>query len=301
MVKPPTRPALRYHGGKWKIAPWIIAQMPRHSTYVEPFGGAASVLLRKPPVEAEIYNDLDGEVVNLFRVLRDPPTAAELRRLLELTPFARAEFRWSYEPGVDALETAYKTIIRSYMGFSTDSVTRKTQTGFRANRARNKNNAGWGKHPAHEWATFADVIPDFVARLRTVVIEERDALEVIGTYDSPETLFFVDPPYMKATRGDNRHRHGYRYEMNDSQHRSLLFVLRQLQGKVIVSGYWSRLYADELSGWRTLQKAAYANCAHARTEHLWMNFPATAEPAPAVIQRPSRSTQPAFAQGEFTL
>lgn len=94
----PTRPVLRYHGGKWKLAPWVIQHFPPHQVYVEPFGGAASVLMQKPRVEAEIYNDLDDDVVNIFRILRDPAMAAELRRRLELTPFARTELRDSYAP-----------------------------------------------------------------------------------------------------------------------------------------------------------------------------------------------------------
>lgn len=86
------RPVLRYHGGKWKLAPWVISQMPRHSVYVEPFGGGASVLLRKEPLGAECYNDLDGQVVNVFRCLQDPESAEEIRRRISLTPFARQEF-----------------------------------------------------------------------------------------------------------------------------------------------------------------------------------------------------------------
>src|SRR3954470_24963100 len=93
------RPALRYHGGKWKIAPWIISHFPPHRIYVEPFGGAASVLLRKHRAYAEVYNDLDDWAVNLFRLLGDEQSAERLRRLLELTPFARTEFECGRELG----------------------------------------------------------------------------------------------------------------------------------------------------------------------------------------------------------
>lgn len=99
-----TRPVLRYHGGKWRLAPWIIQHFPPHRTYVEPYGGAASVLMRKPRSYAEVYNDLDGEVCSLFRVLREPASAVELRRLVALTPFARDEFALSYVPSPDPIE-----------------------------------------------------------------------------------------------------------------------------------------------------------------------------------------------------
>lgn len=101
-----SRPALRYLGGKWMLAPWIIQHFPPHQIYVEPFGGAASVLLRKPRVHAEIYNDLDGDVVNLFRVLRDPQAAADLIDRIALTPYSRAEFVASYEPTAEPVEWA---------------------------------------------------------------------------------------------------------------------------------------------------------------------------------------------------
>ena len=103
-----TRPLVRYHGGKWMLAPWIIAHFPPHRTYVEPFGGGGSVLLRKTRSYAEVYNDLGGEIVNLFRVAR--ARGEELARLVELTPFARAEFAESYEPAEDELEEARRLI-----------------------------------------------------------------------------------------------------------------------------------------------------------------------------------------------
>lgn len=116
----PRRPVLRYHGGKWRLAPWICAHFPAHRLYVEPFGGAASVLLRKPRSYGEIYNDLDGEIVNVFRVLRDNGHA--LRAALELTPFAREEFAESYMPHSDPIEQARRTIVRSFQGFGSAAV-----------------------------------------------------------------------------------------------------------------------------------------------------------------------------------
>ena len=117
----PSRPILRYHGGKWILAPWIISHFPPHRVYVEPFGGAASVLLRKPRSYAEVYNDLDREIVSLFRVARE--RGEELRRALELTPFARQEYLEAWHPSDDPLEQARRTVIRAYMGFASAAVT----------------------------------------------------------------------------------------------------------------------------------------------------------------------------------
>src|SRR5690606_37285917 len=111
------RPVLRYHGGKWNLAPWSISHFPKHRIYVEPFGGAASVLLRKPRTDSEVYNDLYGEVVNLFRVLRNPTQARELIRIVTLTPYSRQEFEDAYIADGDPIEQARRTLVRAYLGF----------------------------------------------------------------------------------------------------------------------------------------------------------------------------------------
>src|ERR1041385_959981 len=123
-VESPTRPVLRYFGGKWMLAPWIIEHFPAHRTYVEPFGGGASVLMRKPRSFGEVYNDIDGEIVNVFRMIQREHRA--LQALLAATPFARDEFDLAYVPTDDPLEQARRTIVRSFMGFSAVSVSRKS-------------------------------------------------------------------------------------------------------------------------------------------------------------------------------
>jgi DNA adenine methylase len=151
----PTRPALRWHGGKWKLAPWILTHFPRHRTYVEPFGGAASVLLRKARSHAEVYNDLDDWVVNLFQVLRNEAMASRLIAQLRLTPFARSEFetvREIDEAVGDPVECARRLIIRSFMGFGSNAHSGRT-TGFRANTSR------LGTTPAEDWANYPDRAP----------------------------------------------------------------------------------------------------------------------------------------------
>lgn len=255
-----SRPLLRWHGGKWLLSPWIISHFPEHRVYVEPFGGAASVLLRKQRSYAEIYNDLDGEVVNLFRVLRSED-APKLIASLRLTPFAAEEFLAAYGPSSDPLEQARRTVIKAFQGFGSNAVHRKS--GFRSNSNR------IGTTPARDWANYPESLLSTVERLRGVVVLNRDAREVMSAHDGPETLHYVDPPYMAETRdagGD------YRHELTDDDHTSLLQFLTTLQGKVVLSGYPSPTYDDALSGWRRIQRAALADGARKRTEVLWLNF-----------------------------
>jgi DNA adenine methylase len=237
MVK---RPPLRYHGGKWKLAPWIVSHFPEHRVYVEPFGGGGSVLLRKPRSYSEVYNDIESEIVNLFRVLRDTEQAARLRAALELTPFARDEFVGAYdETDQDTIERARRLVIRGFMGFGSAAMTRTHRTGFRANSNRS------GTTPAHDWANYPRQLESFCDRLRGVVIENRPAAEVIAQHDSPETLIYADPPYVHDTRSFPRGASQpfcYKYEMTDDDHRALAEQLRGVAGKVVLSGYPCDLY-----------------------------------------------------------
>lgn len=260
----PRRPVVRYHGGKWKLAKWIISHFPPHRVYVEPYGGGASVLLRKSRSYAEVYNDLDGEMVNLFRVLRD--RGEELRAAIELTPFARDEFLQAYEKAADPIEQARRTVARSYMGFGSAAAS-GNKTGFRANSNRS------GTTPAHDWANYPDCIPALIDRMRGVVIENRDAIEVMRAHDGEQTLFYVDPPYVPSTRheGNPYCKKGYRFEMVDDDHRALAQFLRGLRGAVVVSGYPSALYDELFAGWNRVENCgAHADGAKRRTEVLWL-------------------------------
>lgn len=263
-----TRPALRYHGGKFRLAPWIIEFFPPHRVYVEPFGGAGSVLLRKPRAYAEVYNDLFDGVVDVFRVLRDPVKAAELERQLRLTPFARTEFEEAYEDAVNEIDSVRKTLIRSYMGFGATGVLGHI-TSFRRNSNRS------GTTPAHDWANYADALPSFTERLTGVVIESKPALELLAEFDTPDTLFYLDPPYVHSTRTlGNPHcaKHRYAYEMDDSAHRGLAELLHDVQGMVVLSGYPCSLYDDELfADWHRHEREAMADGARVRTEVVWLN------------------------------
>ena len=258
----PRRPLVRYHGGKWKLAPWILRHLPQHRVYVEPYGGGGSVLLQKPRSYAEVYNDLDGEIVNLFRVARDNGEA--LARAAELTPFSRAEFAEAYEPDGEPLEQARRTLIRAFMGFSSAGASGQ-MTGFRANSTRS------GTTPAHDWMNFPDHLRAVVQRLRGVVIESRDALDVMRHQDGPDTVHYVDPPYVHETRHMRERSQAYRHEMTDDQHRELAEVLTSLRGAVVVSGYRCPLYDELFEGWQRIDAAAHADGARDRVESLWLS------------------------------
>lgn len=263
-----TKPAIRYHGAKFRLAPWIIKHFPPHYCYVEPFGGAAGVLLQKPRSYAEVYNDLDGEVANFFRVLRDPAQRAALLEQLVLTPYARHEFELARETAVDPIERARRLCVRAQMGFGSSGATKGT-TGFRIDTKRAYSTA------QDLWAEYPDSLTAVGVRFSSVLIENKPAIEVMPAHDTHNTLHFVDPPYVLSTRTlDSAGRGYYRHEMTDADHEELLKLLNTLQGMVIVTGYESEVYNDMLSGWRVEKTSSRISAGRGtalRTEHLWMN------------------------------
>jgi DNA adenine methylase len=273
MTAPP-RPALRYMGGKWRLAPSITRHFPPHKIYVEPFGGGGSVLLRKARSYAEIYNDLDEEVVALFRVLRDRTQAAELARLVSLTPFARDEFNLTYKVADEPIEAARRLLARSFMGYGSTAVALRRRTGFRADSNRS------GTTPAIDWTNMPAAILAVAERMQGVVIENRPALSVMARFDQPDTLIYADPPYLHETRSRKRIRgaleHAYKHEMTEVDHAELLAWLRQCQSMVVLSGYPSQIYDDALSEWQRVTLPALADGARARTEVLWVSPAAAA-------------------------
>lgn len=258
------RPALRYHGGKWRLAPWIISHFPRHRIYVEPYGGAFSVGLRKPRSWVEVYNDLNGHIVNVFRVLRDSPD--ELERRVRLTPFSREEFL-SVTPErvdqeTDPIERARLVLLRSFMGFGSIGASLSKSTGFR-DRSRRSSTC-----PEHDWSNYPDHIKEFSERLSGVVIENQPGIDLIKRQDGPDTLTYIDPPYVLETRtGKN-----YDLEMSDEDHTELALVLHECVGKVCISGYKCDLYEDLYGKWRKVKKPTRGDKASVRTEILWMNY-----------------------------
>jgi DNA adenine methylase len=279
-----SRPVLRYHGGKFRLAHRLISIFPPHQIYTEAFGGGASVLMLKPRSAAEIYNDLDGEVVNVFRVLQNRRKAKRLTELLRLTPFAREEFKLSYKQARTDVERARRTIVRSFMGFGSDSITRMKAscagfntrlsstmgTGFRWN-ANERHTT-----PASDWRNFPNSIELFVERLQGVTIEHRDAADILRKMDTEDTLHYLDPPYPISTRqtvNGTSLKHRYRHEMLDSDHENLAATVMALRGMVVISSYASELYRRLYAGWNTLSwtSGQFCNASSKRTETVWLN------------------------------
>jgi DNA adenine methylase len=259
----PARPPLRYFGGKWQIAQFVLQHFPPHQSYLEPFGGGASILLLKPRTRIETYNDLDSGVVNFFRVLRERPE--ELVRLLQLTPWAREEYELSTESAGDPLEAARRFFVLSWMGIGMNAI-----DGKRSFRYVAKATGIW-KAPAMLWNL--DHLYQVADRLIGVQIMHDDAFELIPRFDQPDALIYCDPPYLRSTR--KKKSASYREEMSEEDHLRLAGMLNSLSASVVLSGYPSELYADlyEIHGWQRLETQTFANNSRqsARTEAIWLS------------------------------
>lgn len=248
---------LKYPGSKWRISEWIISHFPEHKVYCEPFFGSGAVFFNKQPSYIETVNDIDGNIVNLFKVCRQHPD--ELAKLVELTPFARDEFIDCYERSDDPIEQARRTLVRYHQSFGT---TNSSKTSW-----RNVQTYG-GPRTATMWGYLPGQISEVCARLKNAQIENIDALKLIGRYDSENTLIYCDPPYLQSLRKRNM----YAFETSDKYHRELLALLKGSKSKVVLSGYDNAMYNEELKEWRTDEKATTAQMGLHRVEKLWMNF-----------------------------
>jgi len=251
-----TNPVLKYYGSKFRLAKWIIEHFPIHEHYVEPFGGGGSVLFQKPPSPVETYNDLDGDVCNFFRVLRESPD--ELIRALRLTPLARAEFELCFLPCEDPLENARRLYFRLRMSMHGGTL------AIASNWKRHKSRSS----PAT--SVRPQVIYEAAKRLATVQIENRDAFKLIDEMDSSETLFYIDPPYVAETRTDKKR---YACEIDDTGHSALALILEKVKGFVVLSGYKCGLYRElfEDRGWSRIDTESVANGGVKRIESLWLS------------------------------
>lgn len=261
--------AFGWYGGKYSHLDWLLPLLPPCHHYCEPFAGSAAVLLNRPPASIETYNDLDGEVCNFFQVLRN-----DKDRLVEkigLTPFSREEFAKACEldPDLPSVERARRFYVRA----------RQVRTGLaqtaslgRWANCMDTSRAGMSG-VVSRWLGGVAMLPEIGERLLRVQIENRPAVEVIQLYDSKETLFYCDPPYVHATRGDAK---AYGNEMTDEQHRELADALNAAQGMVALSNYDCKLM-DEMyprSRWKKLVGPAKTNHStkDTRTEVLWINY-----------------------------
>lgn len=263
----PNRPAIHYHGAKWNLAAWIIRHLPPHEIYCEPYGGSAAVLLQKPRSLIEVYGDLDEEVVNFFEILRS--REAELVRAIILTPFARAEWQQSFDHHSESLERARRFYVRSHM--SIGGPTTQWSTGWRRqtvySRGRNGNNS---MTPAAISFMRTEHLYQVAQRLRGVFIENETAEDLIRRYDSPLTLFYIDPPYVFSARSKWAS-NAYRHEMSDEDHMSLKFTLSQIEGMAVVSGYRCDLYDYLYAHWVRIDRRARVNGPGSATESLWLS------------------------------
>lgn len=261
------KPPFPYYGAKGNLAPWIASLLPEHDAYVEPFAGSAAVLLAKAQVRSEVLNDLDGNVVNFYRVLRDHTD--DLIESLALTPYARDEYRAvrDAEPTGDPVERARRFFVSTAQGFSAKS---RPTAGFSPTHPRKSGKA----------VTFARRIDgrlaDVAVRLREVEIENVDALDLLSRWDRPGTAVYLDPPYLGSTRASSR---DYATDNGgDNFHARLLSVLQNFQGAIALSGYRSDSYDALLGeGWTRTDREVYAPTsstgnAGRRVECVWTNY-----------------------------
>ncbi|MGQ9697165.1 MAG: DNA adenine methylase [Armatimonadota bacterium] len=246
------RSPIRWFGGKGSMTAKLLKLVPPHRVYVEPFGGGGSLLFAKKPAPVEVYNDIDSSLVNFFRVLRDPEKFERFHRLVSLTPYSREEYyfcRETWENCEDDVERAYRWFVVARMSFSgcfgrswSFSLTQSSRGMARA---------------CSSWLSTIDLLPQIHARLMQVQIEHRDFREIFAIYDTTETLFYVDPPYVPDTRRSGK----YKHELTLDDHKELVEILLNLKGMAILSGYRHPVYEPlEQAGWQRhdFETACYA-------------------------------------------
>jgi DNA adenine methylase len=237
---------IAWYGGKARLAPKIAALLPHHNTYVEAFGGAASVLFTKTPANLEVYNDLDSGLVTFFRALRDQPDA--LTRALTFTPYAREEFahcRDTWLATDNDLERARRWYVRMRQAFGCSA---SVSWGYE------RDGGLTGGTRARSFASTIDELERFAKRLRTVQIEHLDWQKALDLYDGPDTCFYLDPPYHPATRGRLSRSNGYRHELAAADHERLIETVLRTQGSVVMSGFDHPSYIPlEVEGFERLE------------------------------------------------
>ncbi|MGI8756981.1 MAG: DNA adenine methylase [Acidimicrobiales bacterium] len=269
LTRPKKLIAFGWYGGKFSHLDWLLPLLPDCLHYCEPFAGSGAVLLNREPSPVETYNDIDGEVVNFFKVLREHKE--KLIEQIALTPFSREEFAIACElsPDLTPVERARRFYVRARQVRT--GLAQTASVGRWAN-CKNTSRAGMSG-VVSRWLGGVEQL-DFIAeRLLRVQIENRPAIEIIQLYDSKETFFYCDPPYIHGTRGDTS---SYGFEMNDNQHKQLASVLNSIEGKAAVSNYECELM-EELypsSKWQkfySLEKTIHST-KDKRQEVLWVNY-----------------------------
>lgn len=248
---------LKYPGAKNRLAPWICEYIPEHSVYLEPFAGSLAVLFNKPRCHIETVNDLHGEVVNFFKVLRDEPD--DLIKLVSHTPYSREEYDLAYQESDNEIERARRFCVRCWQGFGCSNL---YHNGFKNGQQSTSPN------PARIWSMLPTTMIMATERLKDVQIENLPAIELIERYNTEDVFIYADPPYLHGTRKN----YLYKYEMDDADHIKLLETLIRHPGKVLLSGYDNDLYNSRLQGWKKVSKSTIAEGGAKRVETLWMNY-----------------------------
>lgn len=262
--------AFGWYGGKYSHLDFILPNLPEDADhFCDVFGGSAAVIINREPAPVETYNDIDSELTNFFRVLRDPATSEQLIRAIGLTPFSREELviACTADQDIDPLERARRFFVRA----------RQTRTGLAQTSSEGRwahclltSRAGMAG-AVSRWLGSVDGLSEIVQRLQRIQIENVPALEAIERYDTPKTLFYLDPPYVHDSRGDST---AYGAEMTDADHMELAETLFEIDGRAAISGYRSDLYDELYRGWRRID-ADPKLCHSVRSERqecLWVNY-----------------------------
>lgn len=252
------RAVLKYPGSKWRIADWIIEKMPEHHSYLEPYFGSGAIFFNKEPSNIETINDIDEDVINLFKVIRN--NTEELIKKITYTPYSRKEYDSAFivDKQDDDIELARKFLIRCWQGIGSHS---KYKSGWK-NDVQGRERA----YAVRNWYRLPDRIYDIIDRLKEVQIENIPAVELIKRFNSEKVLIYADPPYLMNTRMKNM----YKYEMTDEQHKELLEALLQHKGPAMISGYDNDIYNKYLKNWNKYQINNLAEHGIKRIETLWI-------------------------------
>lgn len=269
-----SRTILKYPGSKFRISSWIVSHFPEHKIYAELFGGSAAVLFQKRPAVTEIYNDVDNDVFNFFTVLRDPDKKELLKEAIYYTSYSRKEHEESWKPGIDDVDRARKFIIRSIFNiakgpFKKSGFDSRINDDFICSRQRSLN-------------AIPDILDYYSDRLRSVICENKDYYPLLQQFDRPETLFYLDPIYLETTAV-----YGRKFTFED--HQLLCERIKKVKGMIIISGYESVLYREELedAGWLKRRSKSRTDNAHHRVECIWLNPAAQKkQPEPTLFEQP---------------
>ncbi len=260
--------AFGWYGGKFSHLDFLEPLIPNNAThFCDVYGGSAALLLNLAPYPVETYNDIDSELVNFFETLRNQ--GPKLIKAISLTPFSREELikACTPTPNLTRLERARRFYVRA----------RQTRTGLAQKSSEGRwahcvltSRAGMAG-AVSRWLGAIDTLPEIVQRLQRVQIENAHALEVIQRYDSNETVFYLDPPYVHSARGDSA---AYGYEMTDDEHVELATVLHGIQGRAVISGYRCDLYDDLYADWTRIDEMPRLchSVRKPRQESAWLNF-----------------------------